>query len=469
MSNERFMHEGRHLREWLLQLVEEEPERRNRAAQVIENQFCFPQDLSGHHSHQKLYQEFSAAAKAVLQEADLPATEFVKKLLTLHIRLETEDRPEPAKRAPEEEAWLQEMLQKAKGMNSDAGYEWLFREVNKEYPKRFPNHTPQEPSQEQKAGGVVANVVRVFDVELLPAAEELRVMLKQGGTLALTAYGVISGMGRTGLVFYPELIEGLGWHSLGEDPGFTFHAPLGYWLREVPEKIPEIIKFCGSENALVQDNAIRALGYAGREVMRSYPDLEERGLTRLREGDETERRAWAWTLGEIAERPEAVERLLEATMPPDQPHTAEAIEALGKLGQGNQMVVARLIALLPELRKLPKNLRNRSAQRHCATALAKLGDKAGIPELARMIWTEPVENIDEHEQVVHRPVPDQDVIKALGSFGAEAKEVLPALQLMKEEMLQRARKEGYIDCDMPGYIEGCPDYLAEAISSIEGK
>lgn len=460
MNNERFTYKGRHLREWLLQLVEEEPERCKEGARVISEEFGFPRQE---------IEPFSAAAKAVLHEADFPAGEFVKKLLALHIRLETEDGPEPIKRPPEEEAWLQEMWQRAQALNSDAKYEWFFKQLNREHPKRFPNHKPQELSQDQKTGEVVANLVAILDVELLPAADELRAMLKHGRSLGLRAYGAISGMGRSGLVFYTELIEGLGWHSLGPDAGFTFHAPLGYWLREVPEKIPEILKFCGSENALVQENAIRALGYAGREVMRSFAEAEERGLVRIREGNETERQAWTWTLGEIAERPEVVERLLEATMPPDQPNTMEAIEALGKLGRGNKTVVARLITLLPELRKLPENWRNRSAHHHCAAALAKLGDKAGIPELARMMWTEPMESIDEHEQVVHRPMPDQDVIKALGSFETEAKEVLPALELMKEEMLQRAQREGYIDCDMPGYTEGCPDYLKEAIARIEGK
>lgn len=459
MSDDRFIYEGRHLRKWMLQLVEGNLLARHQAAEVISERFCFPG---------RSYQEFSQAAKAVLKEADFPAAEFVKKLLALHIRLETAERPEPSKRPPEEEAWLQEMWQRAQALNSHAKYEWLFKQLNREHPKRFPNHQPQELSQDQKTGEVVDNLVARLDVDLLPAADELRAMLKHGRSLGLRAYGAISGMGRSGLVFYPELIEGLGWHSLGPDAGFTFHAPLGYWLREVPEKIPEILKFCGSENALAQENAIRALGYAGREVMRSFPEAEERGSVRIREGNETERQAWTWTLGEIAERPEVIERLLEATMPPDQPNTMEAIEALGKLGRGNKTVVARLIVLLPELRKLPENWRNRSAHHHCAAALGKLRDKAGIQELARMIWTEPVENIDEHEQVIHRPVPDEDVIKALGSFGTEAKEILPALALMKETMLERARQEGYAKCDMPGYIEGCPEYLLEAIKKIQG-
>ncbi len=469
MSGEQFIYEGQGLKEWLLQLVAEEPSKRNQAAAVIGDRFMFPRNLIYPNTR---YEDFSAACKEVLKKPDFPAAEFVRKLVAMGIRLETERKaPEPTKQSAEEEAWWEERRKKLETMPDEAGIQWYFKQAFVESPKLFPKEKLQEPGEEFTTSVTIQNIIQVFDVELLPAADGLRQMLKAQGIFPLKAYGVICSMGREGLEFYPEIIAGLKAHSLGPDHGFSFFLPLGHWLREVPEKIPDIIKATESEDALVRENAIMALGYAGRERMKQFSEVEARGLVRIQTGNPRDREAWAWTLGEIAEKPETIDRLLEATMPPDQQHSANAIESLGKLGRESERVVPRLIAILQEIRGMESTLHSRGAYRQAATALSQFGDaaKVAIPSLAKMIWTKPQEYIDENEQVALRREPDEHVITALGRFGADAKEVLPALRQMKEGMVSRAVKEGYASADIGGYVEGCPDHLHEAIRRIEGE
>ena len=90
-ARDRFVHQDRPLAEWLLQLVDADAARRREAADVITNRFFLaldqiqPGDLNTANESQDL---FAAEVRRVVNAADFPAADFVRRLLSLDLALQ---------------------------------------------------------------------------------------------------------------------------------------------------------------------------------------------------------------------------------------------------------------------------------------------------------------------------------------------------------------------------------------------
>src|SRR5699024_8089500 len=90
-AQDRFVHQNRPLADWLLQLVDAEAARRQAAAHVITNRFFLALDqidaadvdVAKESQHQ-----FAAEVRRVVNAADFPAADFVRRLLSLDLALQ---------------------------------------------------------------------------------------------------------------------------------------------------------------------------------------------------------------------------------------------------------------------------------------------------------------------------------------------------------------------------------------------
>jgi len=142
-ARDRFVHQDRPLAEWLLQLVDADAARRRAAADVITNRFFLaldqiqPGDLDTANESQHL---FAAEVRRVVNAADFPAADFVRRLLSLDLALQ--------------ESWMETIR------------------------AQLERDGELQPHEVTTTGAALGWVIGSLGRELLPAADLLRVMME---------------------------------------------------------------------------------------------------------------------------------------------------------------------------------------------------------------------------------------------------------------------------------------------------
>ena len=463
-----FRHEGWAVREWLLQLVDDSAVARQKAGAALMQVFYSPMEelLKEGVDGEAIMERRRGAIREVARSADFPGAEFVEKLLSLSMVLEEKRMEQWRKEARLDDEWFEAEVAKL-GVNPSAAevrrhlkrvWVRIWRGVRKS--------GEEESSEDLLSGGVALNmVIDCLGVELLPAAGLIRYMLTETKQSWIASAAIVR-MGRAGLEFWPELIAGLG----RSDPNAEFSKPLGILLREVPERIGAILEMTGSENGVVRHNAIMALGWAGRDVMRSHPAVEARLLEILNKAEGEEWMACASSLGELGISTGTISAFLEVTRSDDPQRVGYAILSLGRIGLEGNRVVPRLIELLDEFEEYDPDFEMYGKNKRVVNALGGFWAEAAsaIPALVKRIWM-PEQCYDKGGKLIERLEPDKSVITLLGEFGPQAREALPLLLGVKEEMIRRGVEDyepsepGEEAIDPESF---CPEYLSEAIDEI---
>lgn len=423
---DRFIYEGRPLREWLLQLVEETAERRLAASTAV-NDHLSRVDIFAQPewSLDQVTEEFQKAIREILREPSFPHAEYVKKLVSLKLQLA------------------------------------------QQYTNLLNRYKTPTVNEAVLTGIALNSVIDALGEELLPGAEQLRLMLKDPAEIR-TASRAIARMGPAALEFYPDLMEGLKKPDLnGEYP-----MPLGSLLQYHPKKIPLIVELTDCVEDDLRRNAIATLRYCGRETIRLFPEIEATARARLKESTSDDWSYWARMLGETAVTSETVTLFLETTRASENWRVGMAIECLGNMGLASQQVVPRLVELLDEFEEYDSDWGWAGGPHaRIISALAKHGAaaKTAIPKLRLLIWSVPHHSFTSNNPKVKQSYPDAEVIQLLGSFGSEARDALPDLLEMKTELLRREKINGSDTEALTNVDEFQPDYLREAIARIEGK
>lgn len=470
MSNERFKYEGRHLREWMLQLVEEEPERRLEAATVISNKSYGDVDITAapvDWNPERERAEFQKAILEVLRQEGFPATEYVQKLFILSMLLEEQRMAEWRKRQQHDDEIFDRF---AKKMGDSPSQTELKRYIKRAciHIRRECQATENQRDEPLSSRIAISTVIDALGVELLPAAEQIRVMLKETHQ-AYIASGAICRMGPKAIEFYPDLVEGL---KL-EDLNGYYAKPLGYLLRHYPGKVKDIHELTSDSNPIIRRNAISVLTHCGRETIRQFPEIESSARERMQAASEGEWFSWVWLLGKTATSSATVTLLLEVTKSNKCEQVGTALSCLGEMRTESERVGPRLIELIDEFEEYDPDWGYHGEYGRIIDALQKLGDaaKPAIPKLAAHIWSKPQDYYTKDFKLAKRSDPNEDVITFLMRYGTEAQEALPALREMKAELIRRRMvemvEEGKEASTNPD--EYCPEYLLAAIAKIEGK
>jgi hypothetical protein len=393
-ARDRFVHQGRPLAEWLLQLIDADPARRQAAAEVITTRFFLaldqmePGDFDDAKESQDL---FASEVRRAVNAPDFPAADFVQRLLSLDLALH--------------ESWM---------------------ETIREQLERDRQHDRHEVTT---TGPALGWVIGSLGKELLPAADLLRVMMETRVKQHM-AFDAIGRMGRDGLAFYDELKGKL-------DAEGSYHKEaraLGALLQGAPEKIPEILELAVGPDGGVRINAIHALGCCGRGSTEVFALVETRLRDQLVRCEEpVEWHALASALGHMAQSVETARALLPFLNQTDKQGTV--IDALGRIGEDPETVVPRLIECLDTFEEYDSDYCYHGEHERVTQALRGFGlaAAAAVPSLIQHVWTRP-QQYWSNGTLAERPEPDQGVIELLGELGPAAQDALPTLLEVQAQM-----------------------------------
>lgn len=472
VKSNRFVHQDRPLREWLLQLVDDSSVKRREASRIITYSFFMPEELvsNAEVDPESIRADFGEAVRAALRHDQFPLDEYAHRLLSLCMALEQERMNVWRAQQHKEYEWHEAQKEK---LGPNPSREDVRRYVRRACIRlaRESRTMSEEPMEEALETGIaMIYVIGALGRELLPAAALLLHMLTDTHQTYL-ASGVLCRMGSGAEEFYPDLLRGLE----GDDPNGYFSKPLGTLLRHIPAKVPVVLDMITNANPHVRINAIAALGWAGRNAMSRVPEVEQKLLAHMNSCPDREWDACAQSLGEIAITSKAVTLLLEATFPGSGERAGVAISSLGRIGRESERVVPRLITLLDEFEEPDPDWMYTGSHSRIVAALEAFGPDAqpAIPTLIERIWTGPQEYHDVNGKLAERREPDEAVVELLGEFGPAAADALPLLLAMRTEMEQRAEQEIEASGDERNE-EGemteedyCPGYILEAIRRIK--
>jgi hypothetical protein len=420
-KTERFVFENRPLGDWLLQLLDEDAAKRKTAAKVITNRFYLPRKLLPKTEREVagFLADFAAAVRKAINTSGFPAADFVQRLLSLDLALQ--------------EAWCAKARQDRERENESEPAETAKLRLD------WKRITQEEPHEVFITGPAVSWVIQALGEELLPAADLLRKMLFSRDK-AHVASEAIARMGRRGLVFYGDLLEGLKY----SDPNHYCARALGAILRSVPEKIPEIIRLACDKASSSRIGAITALGACGRKTTDVCPEVE----TRLRDmlAENAEESVWyaaVVALAETAQTEETVSCLLGHLDHAGPEKTGVIIVALGSIAKAPERVVPRLIELVDAFEEYDPDQSYHGEHERVTHALAAFGPAAAsaVPTLIRHIWTRPEQYWTKEKELAERPEPDESIIKLLSELGPLAADALPALLEVQRELQRRNIEE----------------------------
>src|SRR6185436_2167717 len=268
---ERFIHENRPLREWLLQLIDQDAAKRKAAGQVVTNQFFLAIDLSPAtpDEAEAFQEEFRKEVRKVVNAPDFPAADYVQQLLALELALHESWTDLNRQQFKREDEQHEVALAKLGENPTEAAKKRYVRRVWIQLLRDCREICEGEPHEIMSTGIALNCVIESLGAELLPAADILREMLQTRGKAHL-ALGAISRMGRDGLVFYDELVAEL------KSEGSRFYGAnaLGTLLQNAPEKLPEMLALATDSDAHVRTNAITVLGETGRGGAAAFRQIE---------------------------------------------------------------------------------------------------------------------------------------------------------------------------------------------------
>ena len=468
MDTDRFIHEGRPLATWLLQLVADSPRDRQLAANVITEHFYMPRALLGepHSDSAAIVEEFNSAVRRAVNQPEFPATAYVNRLFSLSMALEAKRISESAARNKEDDAWHREQVAKLGSNPTPEQVSGYSAQAWGRLRQQMEPRLASPPEETIMTVVTLSYIIAALGVELLPATALIRRMLNETHQ-ASVASGAICRMGLAAREFHADLISGL----QRDDFNWIYSKPLGVLLQHDSSLIPGVFGLLDSSNPKARINAMIALACCGRETLREFPAIEAKLRERMTVTDGYERGTCVWALGELAVSLESVALLLQATYPPDGDLAGIAISSLGKIGLDAERIVPRLVQSIDDYTELDPDLCYQGSHSRVIEALKGYGTHAriAIPRLARRIWMDPPPYYYTAGVRAESMDLDQDVIKYLGSWGTAAREALPALLAARAAFIRRevAAYSGN-PAEIPNEDELCPDYLTEAINRIRG-
>jgi hypothetical protein len=468
VPNNRFIFENRPLAEWLLQLVDQEAVKRKAAAKVVTERFYMPEEyiLESGEGTDKMLADFSAAIRATIAEPGFPAVDFVRNVLALEMALHESWCEKTSADSKREQEADDAELAKLGENPTEAERRRYARRVWIRCLRDCKKISEEEPHEVMTTGMALIRVIESLGVELLPAADLLREMLfsKHKAYLASDA---IARMGRPGLELYDDLLRGL---KLDDANHYCARA-LGALLRDVPEKIPEVLQLACACSGTGQTAAIFALGHCGKRATEACPDVE----WRLREILETnpEGRLWYFTvgaLGECARTSKTLDALLERLEPGDVGQKGEIILALGRMGIEPERVVPTLINMLAVFEEYDPDWSYYGEHGRVVSALREFQGAAApaVPALIHRIWRKPAEQWTSDRKLIVRADPDEEIIKLLGELGTSSRDALPVLLQVRDEMRRRNAEVNPPDGSESACYDDSDSSWSVAIRRIQG-
>jgi hypothetical protein len=366
-----------------------------------------------------------------VNQPSFPAAEFVQNTMALELALHeswcAKTNEEIAREKEEDKADLEKLGEQP----TEADRKRYLRRVWIRLLRDCKKISEEEPHEIFTTGSALVRVIEALGVELLPAADILREMLltKHQAYLASNAIG---RMGRNGLEFYDDLLAGL----KRDDPNFACSRALGAVLKAAPEKIPEVLRLACESRGGEQVAAISAIATCGRAATEAFPEVEVQLRAILNANPDGV--LWYQTvvaLGKCGRTSETVNCLLSHLDSDDPGRKGEIMLALGDVALEPGLIVPRLIELLDTFQEYDPDWCYQGGHERVVHALRGFGRHAvsAVPALIRHVWTTP-QKFRTEGKLVERPAPDEEVIKLLGEFGPFAKEALPALLEVRDEM-----------------------------------
>jgi hypothetical protein len=437
LRTDRFVFENRPLGDWLLQLLDEDEAKRRTAAKVVTNRFYMPREFLPKKESEvaAFLADFAVAVRKAVNAPGFPAADFVQRLLSLDVRLQelwcAKARQD---RERENEAERAELAKLGEHPDEAARKRYL-RRLSARTLRDFQKINQEGLHEVFLTGPALTWIIQALGDELLPAADVLRQMMLSRDK-AHVASKAIARMGRSGLAFYGDLLEGIK-HN---DPNRYCAKALGAILTSVPEKIPEVLQLACEKSSSSRIGAITALGVCGRKATDAYPDVEARLRDMLEENaEESVWYAAVFALGTSAQSDETISSLLRQLEHAAPEKTGAIIVALGDMAKSPERVVPRLTELLDTFEEFDPDSSYHGEHERVTQALAAFGPAAAsaVPALIRHIWTRPEQYWTKEHKLAERPEPDASVIKLLGELGPLAAEALPALLEVQRELKRR--------------------------------
>lgn len=468
IANERFVFEGRPIGDWLLQLIDEDSAKRKAAANVLTDRFYMPVDLlpDTERGVEQFLAEFAAAVRAAVNQSNFPAATFVRNLLELELALHESWCAKVKENSVREDEADKCALQKLGENPSDADKERYARRVWIRLIRDCKKLDKEDPHELFSTGMAAVRVIESLGAELLPAADVLREMLVSKNK-AYLASDAIARMGREGLEFYSDLLEGL----KRDDPNFACSKALGEVLKVAPEKIPEVLQLACESKGGSQVAAISAIGRCGKVATEAFPEVEDKLRNILLTNPED--RVWYGlvdALGSCARTTETVSVLLTHLNLVGTFKCGESILALGNMGIEAERVVPSITKMLDTFEEYDPDWCYNGEHERIVQALRGFGTLAAssVAALIRHVWTKPQQSREADQNLVQRPEPDEEIIKLLGELGPLAKSALPALGEVREEMRKRSAEANAPDDSEAGVTGDEDTCWVIAINRIKG-
>ncbi len=420
MTVPEYRFDNRPLRDWLLELVDENTDvRRDAGVALAAMQFGLTssdEDFENVQMDLDAPEEFAAAIRAVAAEPDFPREEWIGKLVA-YMRDVQQDWMTFAA-----EHWQQRQLEEEDegllhfptdvGLSKDERAEARRYEALREM--AFEQETPDLEHEALTFAHVMARTVfQALDDVLLENEKALRSMLQwaEGATEALNA---LARIGPEAADFVPELMERLDNPEGGLD--LALAEALAAICGDDPELIHALLDRLHAPHPQVRQTAAATLGFMEPAADAEIPRITEALLKATHDEDEDVMSEAIWALGSVAAPDERIHaRVYALSQHPSAWVQAASIDVLGDLAMKPEQTVPRLIDALDTFEEPDDDMED--YERVCNALMQfppELIAAQGLPLLIDLLWDE-----DEYLSL--------DIVDLLGYLGPLAKEALPEL------------------------------------------
>jgi hypothetical protein len=434
-DSNRFIHQGHGLDHWLWELVCDDIDCREIAADVIDQmRFGISADQSDE-AIKAFFEEFDKAVRSTLARPDFNARAFVEALIDF---------------IPAAQAQRMQLVHE-ETERSDRVYDEMVARLGEEKGRKAwaktlrvsidqPNKNEQMQEQLLHQGVTAAVVFGALGEELLIAPDRLLGLLRDRHHqyLAAEALGRIGPAARS---FADELL-----HQLKSNRERRMAEGLAAIIRDDAAMIHSVVDRLQAKDPEVAAGAADVLYYLGERAAELAPESIDALLALAN------RRDWARSclgaVGAVARGTDlAVDRLLLLSRDRDNEVQGSALAALGQIGRQPDRLVPRLIQAFDDYQEQNPDLFHNSEHELVVCALQQFGPAAApaTPTLIKHIYRS-----DDNEL-------DRGVIETLGKIGPPAREALPVL-----EKLAKERDVEQLD------PQDTSDFLVEAINRIRG-
>jgi HEAT repeat protein len=445
-ENARFVRDGHGLGHWLRELVCDDMDRRDRAADILGRMHLDipddPAELEGFDPVDRM-EAFAAEVRRTLAAPGFDAPAYLAELIVFMRESHELWMALTERESRRQDRVLDRLLARLGPEPTPEGLEAIGPRLRRVICAGCDSNSPAVKMQERVLGQSCAagTVFRALGDELLLVPDLLLEMLRHDRERYKAAAALVR-IGPTGVGFAPELLRRL--DASGDRYTFDASQALAAVIRDDPALIRAVVDRLGAEGWGVAWGAADTLGYLG-PAARQVPGCVAALLAMT---DHPDRRVAAIAaLGHVtAGTDAAVDRLLALSHDPEMYVRGAALTALGHVGRQPERVVPRLIAAFDDYEEEDPDWTHRSAHERVTDALRAFGPAAApaVPVLAAR---------------VRNPDGDLDrgVVEALGAIGPAAEAALPALRRVAEDL-------GYTD----DQLRDQDDPLAAAIARVAG-